>query len=305
MRTCEPISEFEAIRAYTLDDEKSVVEILKEPSGHHLTTDSIDFGGFQEVYVYQEGQGVIGFVCIEVHEQLSQIICYVSPQRRGEGIGGKLYQYGKSRLEQLDPNTIWLFFRNDVGNSAAFYQKRGAEPWYAYHHMFYNKQEYIRQDLDGDRFDAVVSCEQKYHEIYIEERAKAFYDINKMIDSRPYDERERKDDLMKWLQKNEDKIWIFIKNSDFVGSIALFDGFFDEIFVSEKYKGQGFGRAIVKWALKKCENEGWEPSLCVVTGNTPAKILYEQCGFKIAQTLEMNRLFSKNKAPDYRGPIGG
>lgn len=292
------------IRKFEPEDNESVIKILKEPMGHYLASDQVDFDGFQEVYVYDEGQGVIGFVCIEVHEQLSQIICYASPQRRREGIGGRLYEFAKSRLEKLDPNTIWLFFRNDVGNSAEFYQHRGAEPWYAYHHMFYSKQNII-PDINEDVFDEVIPINSKFYDTYIEERAMAFYSINKMIDSRPYDERERKDDLMKWIQKNEDKIWVFIKDGNFIGSIALFEGFFDEIFVCEKYKGKGFGKAIVKWALLRCENKGWKPSLCVVTGNIPAKRLYEQCGFNIVQTLEMNRIFSKNKAPDYRGPIGG
>jgi GNAT superfamily N-acetyltransferase len=193
---------FENIRNYRPYDEEAVITILKEPGGHYLTNDQVDFNGFQEIHVYDEGQGAIGFVCIEVHERLSQIICYVSPKRRREGIGGKLYEFGKSRLEKLDPNTIWLFFRNDVGDSADFYQKRGAEPWYAYHHMFYEKQDHIKSDLNVDIFDEVISCHQKYHDIYIEERAKAFYSINKMIDSRPFDERERKDDLMKWIHKN-------------------------------------------------------------------------------------------------------
>lgn len=293
------------IRKFESEDEESVIKILKEPMGHYLTSDQVDFEGFQEVFVYDEGQGVIGFVCIEVHEQLSQIICYVSPQRRREGIGERLYEFGKSRLEKLDPNTIWLFFRNDVGNSAEFYQHRGAEPWYAYHHMFYSNQTCNKPEISEDVFDEVVTINSKFYDTYIEERAKAFYSINKMIDSRPYDERERKDDLMKWIQRNEGKIWVFIKDGNFVGSIALFDGFFDEIFVCERYKGKGFGKAIVNWALLQCDNKGWNPSLCVVTGNIPAKCLYEQCGFNIAQTLEMNRIFSKNKTPDYRGPIGG
>lgn len=295
----------DGIRHYRNEDEQMIFQILNEPEGHYLTIEELDFSGFQEVYVYEEGQVVIGFLCIEVHNQLSQIICYVSPKRRREGIGSKLFEYGMLRLETLDPNTIWLFFRNDVGNSGEFYKKRGAESWYAYHHMFYEEHDHLKQQTYVGMFDEVVNCDQKYHETYIEERARAFYEINKMIDSRPYDERERKADLLKWINKNEDKIYIFIKNGNFIGSIALFNGLFDEIFISEKYRRKGYGKAIVEWALHKCKEEGLEPSLSVVTGNTPAIELYEQCGFKIAQTLELNRLFSKNKAPDLRGPIGG
>jgi GNAT superfamily N-acetyltransferase len=90
-----------------------------------------------------------------------------------------------------------------------------------------------------------------------------------------------------------------------IGSIALYDGFFDEVFVIPEYQGKGLGLAIVKWALALCLERNVKPSLCVVTKNEPAIKLYQGVGFKIAQTLEMNRLFSFNKEPDLRGPIGG
>ena len=131
------------------------------------------------------------------------------------------------------------------------------------------------------------------------------YIINQLIDSRPHDERERREEIEKWAQKNKDNIWLFLEKGALVGSLAMYDGFFDEVFVSKTHQNRGVGSAIVNWGLNLCIEKQWLPCLCVVTGNHAAINLYERNGFIVKQTLEMNRLFSQNKEPDLRGPIGG
>ena len=240
-------------------------------------------------------------------------ICYVSPSYRNKGIGTTLFEYGKERLSELDPHTIWLFFRSDIGSSAEFYQKRGGKPWYQYHLMV-NPAKIMKDDkcsngaecFDGSEcFDELIPYNANYFNEYLEVRADAFLDLNKLIDARPYDERERKEDIRKWTEKHKESIWLFIKEGHVVGSIAIYEGFFDEIFVKKEVQQKGLGSEIVARALSYCRPQNWSPMLCVVTGNQRAIHLYEKMGFEIVQTLEMNRLFSLNKAPDYSGPIGG
>ena len=218
-----------------------------------------------------------------------------------------MFEYGKERLSELDPNTIWLFFRSDIGSSAQFYQKRGGKPWYQYHLMVH--QSKIMKDdkcsSGTEYFDDMIPYNANYFDEYLEVRADAFLDLNTLIDARPYDERERKDDIRKWTEKHKDSIWLFIKDGHIVGSIAIYEGFFDEIFVEKEDQQKGLGSEIVTRALSYCRSQKWSPMLCVVTGNQRAIHLYEKMGFEIVQTLEMNRLFSLNKAPDYSGPIGG
>lgn len=301
------------IKAYDrTSHEKDLIAILKQPEGHYFTEESVDLSGFQEAYVYEAAGQLLGFLCIEVHERTSQIICYVSPEHRKKGIGSQLFEYGKSRLDALDPNTIWLFFRNDIGQSAQFYQKRGAKPWYSYHYMVYEPKGLSSvedstsvEGANGEAFDCVIPYSQEWFDTYLEVRASAFIKVNRMIDSRPYDERERREQIDSWTKRNEKDLWLFMKGDELIGSVAYFDGFLDEVFVKPEFQGQGIGKDIVKWALTYCEQKNWEPRLCVVTKNLPAIKLYESMGFRIAQTLEMNRLFSSNKAPDYSGPIGG
>lgn len=291
------------IRPYTETDQDHVFRILTAPGGHFMSEDKVSFDGFQEVFVYEVEDDVVGFLALEVDAKISQIICYVAPSKRGNGIGTTLYNYGRAKLASLDPNTIWVFFRNDVGSSATFYQNRGALSWYSYHFMAYEGE------ADGVDilmpYDEVIPYDARYFDTYLEVRADAFLDLNREIDSRPYDERERRDEIEKWTEKNKDKIWLFLKDGQLVGSIALYDGFFDEVFVAKNAQRSGMGSAIVNWALQLCKTNDWRPGLCVVTSNKPAVKLYEKNGFVVKQTLELNRLFSENKVPDLRGPIGG
>lgn len=291
------------IRPYQSEDENALIQILKEPNGHYLSEEKLDFTGFQEVYVLEHDQQLVGFSAIEVHEKLSQIICYVSPSKRKKGFGTQLFEHGKRCLEALDPNTIWLFFRSDLGESASFYQNRGAAPWYSYHYMEASKQ--TSSNFQTTLFDEVIPYSESYFDEYLEKRADAFLTINQMIDSRPHDERDRRAEIKKWTENNQDNIWLFLEKGKMVGSLTMYDGFFDELFVSKTHQNKGVGSAIVHWGLKRCFEKQFLPSLCVVTGNHAAIKLYEKNGFIVKQTLEMNRLFSQNKEPDLRGPIGG
>lgn len=291
------------IRPYQSEDESALIQILKEPNGHYLSEEKLDFTGFQEVYVLEHDHQLVGFSAIEVHEKLSQIICYVSPSKRRHGFGTQLFEHGKKCLETLDPNTIWVFFRNDLGESASFYQNRGATPWYSYHYM--EAPQHVASKFETTFFDEVILYSESYFDEYLDERADAFMIINQMIDSRPYDERDRRAEIKKWTENNQDNIWLFLEKGKLVGSLTMYDGFFDELFVSKTHQNKGVGSAIVRWGLNRCFEKQFCPSLCVVTGNRAAIQLYERNGFMVKQTLELNRLFSPNKEPDLRGPIGG
>lgn len=291
------------IRLYQETDQEELYKILTEPDGHYMSEDKVDFEGFQEVFVYEQCDEIMGFVALEVDPKISQIACYVRPSCRRNGIGTRLFNHGKMQLSALDPNTIWLFFRNDVGSSAQFYQNKGALPWYSYHYM--ENDNCRDESYETQGFDTVIPYQVLYFEDYLNIRAESFLDLNREIDSRPFDERDRRPEIERWTLKHKDKIWLFMKDEKIVGSIALFNGFFDEVFVAKYQQKNGIGSAIVRWALNMCSTEKWKPSLCVVTNNIAAIQLYKSNGFVIKQTLELNRMFSKSKEPDLRGPIGG
>ena len=85
-------------------------------------------------------------------------------------------------------------------------------------------------------------------------------------------------------------IWIIEVDKEPAGYFALAigftieaggkDGFLDELFVKEKYRDRGIGRAAVKFALDICPSmEIRRLSLEVETHNLRAKRLYQDIGF--------------------------
>ena len=85
-------------------------------------------------------------------------------------------------------------------------------------------------------------------------------------------------------------IWIIEVDKELAGYFALAigftieaggkDGFLDELFVKEKYRDRGIGRAAVKFALDICPSmEIRRLSLEVETHNLRAKRLYQDIGF--------------------------
>ena len=85
-------------------------------------------------------------------------------------------------------------------------------------------------------------------------------------------------------------IWIIEVDNEIAGYFALAigftieaggkDGFLDELFLKEKYRDKGIGRAAVKFALDICPTMGIRRlSLEVETHNLRAKRLYQDIGF--------------------------
>ena len=85
-------------------------------------------------------------------------------------------------------------------------------------------------------------------------------------------------------------IWIIEVDNEIAGYFALAigftieaggkDGFLDELFLKEKYRDKGIGRAAVKFALDICPSMGIRRlSLEVETHNLRAKRLYQDIGF--------------------------
>lgn len=297
------------IRLYLASDDQTFIALLRQPGGYYLTSENLSLDDYAEKYVYELDGNPVGFLLLEMDARISQIIIYVAPAFRRQGIGSLLLQYGKTCLEKLDPNTTWVFFRSDIGSAKEFYVKRGAQNWYSYHFMECEAKPATTQqpELSFDRVITYATAQLENPEIfteYLEKRAAAFLVTNKMIDSRPYDERERSTAIETWCYKYKEDLWLFYHQDRLIGSVCISEGFFDEVFVETSQQGKNMGSEIVRWGLQKCQEKGWKPSLCVVDGNIPATKCYLKAGFEIKQTLEMMRMFNDHKEPDFRGPIG-
>jgi GNAT superfamily N-acetyltransferase len=96
------------------------------------------------------------------------------------------------------------------------------------------------------------------------------------------------------------RIWVIEIGKEAAGYMAVAigftieaggnDGFLDELFLKEKYRGHGIGRQAVEFAIAACPALGIRRlSLEVERPNTRAKRLYEDVGFFAHDRILMSR----------------
>jgi ribosomal protein S18 acetylase RimI-like enzyme len=106
---------------------------------------------------------------------------------------------------------------------------------------------------------------------------------------------------------NLGRIWLIRSGTETVGYLVLCvgyglefgrDAFLDELFIVEARRGQGIGRAAVKFAAAQCPALGVQALHLVVTpGNDRAYHLYESLGFEDQNRRLMTRWIAKPPAP--------
>ena len=72
---------------------------------------------------------------------------------------------------------------------------------------------------------------------------------------------------------------------DIIGSVACRGNEIDDLFVSQKYRGRGYGKALLLWAMNHIRLHSRESiTLHVAEWNSAAVKLYISAGFEIAKT---------------------
>jgi GNAT superfamily N-acetyltransferase len=291
------------IRDYQPTDLPAIARMLTAPGGHGYTKPleqveqeiAPDFAA-SRVRVYDDG-AVKGYSLLDIGARICQVIQYTAPAHRRQGIGSRLFDESMRILSEIDPNTIWFFYRQDAGNSRAFFQSQGCQVWYAYHHMRYTGPRFPEPAIEARTF------EEQFFEPYLQGRSAAFLPSRKEIGFVPHAEAEKREPIHRYVTENRDHVFLFFDRGEFVGSAAIAGGYLlDDVFVCPAHQGKGYGKAIVQHVVNRILERGLQPELAVVTVNTTAKHLYDRVGFELIQTLEMSRRFSPNKEPDLSSP---
>lgn len=101
----------------------------------------------------------------------------------------------------------------------------------------------------------------------------------------------------RWTEKKLKTCWqdyqLALVDGEIAGIFALWDGEemeLDDLYVAEKYRRQGVGRAIVQHCISQANNAGKALFLYVFKENTPARRLYEQMGFVFRQSVGTARM---------------
>lgn len=141
------------------------------------------------------------------------------------------------------------------------------------------KMEYLHPT--DERTDIVlVKYSSEYKEEYKRIYNECYHEMRAALDIKPYDFIQ--DDT--FFEEGMDNVYLLLNGSEIIGSVALKNDEIDDLIVSGKYQGLGYGKKLLLWALDNIQAE--KVVLHVADWNKKAINLYKKSGFIITETIE-------------------
>ena len=118
----------------------------------------------------------------------------------------------------------------------------------------------------------------KYYSQYERVYNECFYDMRRALDIEPYNFYSD----IRQLNGKKENIFLLIEGETIIGSVGCFGAEIDDLIVNKKYRGKGFGKQLLIWAIGHIREYTVEPiTLHVAEWNKRAVGLYTQNGFVI------------------------
>ena len=144
--------------------------------------------------------------------------------------------------------------------------------------MHFDKNDLPVADIDCIPFD------ERFIEEYKSFYNAAFYPMRKALGIKPYEWYSNLEDI----RALSSDIYLLTEGDELIGAVACYGNEVDDLFVSGKYKGQGYGRKLLYWAMDKIRASGYNDIvLHVAKWNENACKLYESAGFVITKTEDI------------------
>ena len=124
----------------------------------------------------------------------------------------------------------------------------------------------------------VIPFSAAYYPEYQHIYNKCFSEMRRALDLRPY---HCCTDLQQLLKKQA-QIFLLMNGSTLLGSVSISGSDIDNLIVNPAYKGRGFGRRLLVWAVNRIRERTDAPiRLTVAEWNQRAVRLYTQTGFAV------------------------
>lgn len=141
------------------------------------------------------------------------------------------------------------------------------------------KMEYLHPT--DERTDiALVKYSSEYKEEYKRIYNECYHEMRAALDIKPYDFIQ--DDT--FFDEGMGDVYLLLSDHEIIGSVALKNDEIDDLIVSRKYQGLGYGKKLLLWALDNIQAE--KVVLHVADWNIRAINLYKKSGFRITETIE-------------------
>lgn len=142
------------------------------------------------------------------------------------------------------------------------------------HEMEYNG-DIITSDID------LINYKDEYFKEYEEIYNECFSEMRRALEITPIDCCDTREKLI----KKKDNIFLLIKKSIIIGSVGIYNNEIDDLIVSKKYQGLGYGKKLLHFAIAYMQKKGIKHiTLHVADWNQKAMNLYKNNDFKCIKT---------------------
>lgn len=295
-------------RTYDLIDELQKICLSFERVALKLELDyklaaAIEMDDKKERNVFDEflcfdGEELVGYIGIcgfgGVGEQL-EITGMVHPEYRRQGIFTELYREVLKECKRRKVSDFLLLCDKEALPGQSFLQKIKATFKNSEFEMYLNKEFVFNEELlCGITFEKATNEDaievEKQNRIYFSDHASLLEaegaDAATIIEDSQEElllpEEEEKKGLLIYLAKKEDKIIgkIHLQINTQVGGIY-------GVGVYPEYRGKGYGRAVLLFAIQEFKRRNVEQVMLQVSAVNPTALgLYQSCGFGITSTMD-------------------
>ena len=127
----------------------------------------------------------------------------------------------------------------------------------------------------------LVRYSDNFREEYKEMFNECYHKMREALDIKSYDFIQ--DDS--FFEEGMDNVYLLLGNGEIIGSVALKGEEIDDLLVKKKYRGQGYGKELLLWAIENIDSK--RPILYVAGWNEKAVELYKKTGFEITKTIQI------------------
>jgi ribosomal protein S18 acetylase RimI-like enzyme len=214
----------------------------------------------------------------------AQVFIYVEPNSRKQGIGTALHNELEKFLIKKKPIFLRTSMRADIDNSSGFYKKLGFHKWWGSPLLYYDGERVPDSEL------AFSVYEDKYLDQFVKVNQKSYYPVQKSNDLKPY--IPTKESIKKYKLQNKERVYLALNNGELMASVSVGEGEIDNLVVSPKYQGRGYGKKALQFGMNKLLEQGYEViRICYMENNTVAENLYYSLGFKFLQNTHVYRKY--------------
>lgn len=220
----------------------------------------------------------------DANEQEAQVKIYVEPQSRRKGIGKALYNKLEAYLTELKPDLISAYIRVDIQNPSPFCNKIGFHKWWGSPELYYIGEPFPENDVEFSVYD------DKYFKQFVKVNQECYYPLQKSNDLKPYIGTE--EIIKEYKLNNKENVYLALDNDEIMASVTIGNGEIDNLIVSPKYQGKGYGKKALQFGMNQLLKKGHkEIRICFMENNTIAENLYYSLGYKFLQNTHVYRKF--------------